>query len=326
MRNQLRISHLALIVALVAGQAATLHAQGVSIDVRVDRTEVTIGDRVNLEVVVTADTVFNVVLPPTEEALGVFEVKDFRQFDPATDKAGRRVYRSQYNVTTWTTGRWVVPPLTVTFTDSAGHSGSASSDSVFIKVKSILAEAGADTVDIRDLKPPYSVPTRRAVYYYLAGAVILAALIAWWYLRRRRRKAEAVVGDMRTPWERAFDELNALRGSDLLPEEKWREWYFVLTEVFRRYVDARYGLETLEATTTEIKLILPRLPATDSEQQVIVEFLEFADLVKFARLAPPPSRPQDDFAWVWAFVERTKIEVLPQAQGAAITEKTGTTG
>jgi len=314
---------LSMIVWVVS--VGLVFGQEVAIDVRADRTEITIGDRLNLDVTVTADTTLNVVLPSSEDALGAFEIKDFRRFEPTVDQSGRRVFRSQFNITTWTTGTWVVPPLVVSYTDRAGHAGSASSDSLFINVKSILAAAGADTIDIRDLKPPYQVPINHAVYYYLAAAVVLGALAVWWFFRRKKKEGSAV-GDTRTPWERAVDELSALRNSACLREEKWREWYFALTEIFRRYLDGRYGVETLEATTTEAKAILPQLPVTENERQEILDFLEFADLVKFARLAPPLERPERDFDWVWNFVERTKIEAVPQTGPSPVAEKTGTAG
>jgi len=302
------------------------YAQGVSVDAHVDRTEITIGDRVNLEVTVAADTTLKIVLPAMEQLLGVFEVKDYEHLDPTIDDGGRRVYRYRYNLTTWTTGRWLIPPFTAEFTDSAGRSGSASSDSIFIEVKSLLAEAGADTVDIRDLKSPYSVPMNRAIYYILVGVLVVAALGLWFFLRRRRRGEEDIAGDTRSPWERAFDELTELKESDCLSENRWREWYFALTEIYRRYLDGRYHVETLEATTMEVKMILPDLPFGEKQQREIEDFLEFADLVKFARLVPPPERPQDDFDWVWRFVNQTKVEELVAKEESPAARKTGTEG
>ena len=121
---------------------AVAHAEGVSVDARVDLTEITIGDRINLDVVITVDTTLEVILPDMEILLGVFEVKDYDHADPIVDETGRRVHRYWYNLTTWTTGRWLIPPLTASFTDSTGLTGSASSDSIFISVKSLLAHAG----------------------------------------------------------------------------------------------------------------------------------------------------------------------------------------
>jgi len=326
MLKYLNISLSFVMCLLFVGWGIQAFAQGVTVNARLDRTEITVGDRVNLDISITADTTLDIVLPPTEDLLGVFEVKDYQSKDPFINDQGRREYHYWFDMTTWTTGRWLVPPLTVTFTDSLGQSGSASSDSLFINVKSLLAEAGADTVDIRDLKAQYSVPPQRSIFYVIAGAAVILAALAWYILRRRRRKIAALIEDTRTVWERAFDELTALRNSNCLAEQQWREWYFSLTEIYRRYLDGRYGVETLEATTTEVKLILPSLPLGPAERETTVKFLDLADLVKFARLVPPPDRPQRDFDWVWQFVEQTKLEALISGEQQQDAAKTGTEG
>jgi len=305
---------------------AVAHAEGVSVAARVDRTEITIGDRLNLNVTIIADTTLEVVLPNMEILLGVFEVKDYEHADPTIDETGGRVHRYRYNLTTWTTGRWLIPPLTASFTDSTGLTGSASSDSIFINVKSLLAEAGADTVDIRDLKPQYEVPADRALYYYLAGAFVVVALGLWYLLRRRKVERGLAEVDTRTSGERAIDDLTELNNSSYLAEGKWREWYFDLTEIYRRYLDGRYDVETLEATTSEVKTILPGLPFEEPELREIVDFLESADWIKFARLVPPEEKPRQDFDWVWQFVQRTKVETIIGGQATTEVKKTGTEG
>ncbi len=319
-----RITSAAIIIAVAVLCPVISAAQNVSVTASVDRTEITIGDLVNLEVVVVADTTLKIKLPPTEGLLGVFEVKDYNIADPVIDENGQQVFRSQFSLTTWTTGTWLVPPLTVTFSDTLGHVGTASSDSLFITVKSILAGAGADTVDIRDLKPLYSVPTKRAIYYYLGGVLLLLAAGLWYFLRHRRREEKLDQGDTRTAWERAYDDLNELQASDYLAKQQWRLWYFSLTEIYRRYLDSRFHVETLEATTDEVKNILPSIPLGESGRKAAEQFLDYADLVKFARLAPEPSRPEDDFNYVRRFVDQTKVETVVKPEPTV--ETTGTDG
>jgi len=302
------------------------YAVGVSVEAQVDRTEITIGDLINLDVTIAADTTLEVILPKMDVLLGVFEVKDYNQADPFIDKDGRRIHRYQYNLTTWTTGLWLIPPLTASFTDSAGNAATASSDSIFINVKSLLAEAGADTVDIRDIKAQYEVPSDRAKYYYLAAAAVVAILAVWYFLRRRKFVIKPAAVDLRTPDQRAIDELTELNNAGYLALGKWREWYFALTEIFRRYLDGRYGVETLEATTGEVRGILQDMPFSSPEQREIMEFLEAADWVKFAKLVPPENKPRDDFQWVWQFVQRTRIEKITGEEITAGITKTGTTG
>jgi rhodanese-related sulfurtransferase len=314
------------IFAVYCALPASAQAAGVTVEAGVDRTQITIGDLVDLRVTITADTTLNVVLPNMDILLGVFEVKEYNHADPFVDQDGRRVFQYQYNLTTWTTGRWLIPPLTDTFTDLAGNAGAASSDSIFIDVKSLLAEAGADTVDIRDLKAQYSVPAERAMYYYFAAAVLLAVLAVWYILRRRKKGEQQAVVDVRTPHERAIDELNTLNNSGYLAAGQWREWYFDLTEIYRRYLDGRYDVETLEATTPEVRSILPKMPFSTAERDRIIEFLESADWVKFAKLVPPQDKPREDFDWVWEFVQRTKREAVETAAPEKVTKSAETGG
>ena len=73
-------------------QLTLVHAQGVSVDAQVDRTKITIGDRINLDVAITADTTLEIILPAMEQLLGVYEVKDYEHLGPTIDEAGRRVH------------------------------------------------------------------------------------------------------------------------------------------------------------------------------------------------------------------------------------------
>lgn len=300
-------------VVLLHGASSIVGAQGVSITAEVDKTEITIGDLIELDITIEADTALEVTLPDLSLILDAYEVKDYRRADPVLRDDGIRVHEYACSLTTWTTGRWVIPPLSVTYADSLGQTATASSDSIYIDVKSLLAEAGEDTVDIHDLKPLYTPEHQTAWYYYVAGAAVLLGLGLWLLLRRRKKAEELEEQDTRTPDERAFDELNDLKATPFLAEERWREWYFALTEIWRRYLDGRYRVDTLEATTEEVKAISRELPFDRDEQRDIDEFLARADFVKFARLVPDSGMPEQDFNWVWEFIERTKVEPVAEA-------------
>ncbi len=303
--------------------AGTAAAEGVSITAEVDKTEITIGDLIELGITVEADTALDVTLPDLSLILDAYEVKDYRQAEPVIRRDGTRVHEYSCSLTTWTTGRWVIPPMTVTYTDSLGQTATASSDSIYIDVKSLLAEAGEDTVDIRDLKPLYTPQAQTAWYYYLAGGIILLGVILWLLFHRRKKTEELEEKDTRTPDERAFDELQELKAMPYLTEEKWREWYFALTEIWRRYLDGRYQVDTLEATTLEVKAILDSLPFDETDRREIEDFLDRADFVKFARQVPESGTPEQDYAWVWAFIERTKIVQVEEKREV---QQTGTEG
>ena len=60
----------------------------------------------------------------------------------------------------------------------------------------------------------------------------------------------------------------------------------------REYLFDRFQLKTLESTTTEIQQILLSFDFDENLKRELVEVLETADLVKFAKASPLPAAHQ----------------------------------
>lgn len=115
-----------------------------------------------------------------------------------------------------------------------------------------VPEGMTDIHDIRDIREPG--PDLRPLAWGLAllGAFLLAA--GWLYRRRRRRVSREAIAPAPPPHVAALAELDAL--SDLLGIDG-RRFYFRLSAVLRRYLQARFGIPAPEMTTEEL------LPALD---------------------------------------------------------------
>ena len=86
--------------------------------------------------------------------------------------------------------------------------------------------------------------------------------------------------------ERAFLELKKLREKKFLEVAKIKEYYSELSDILRRYLDRRFGFQTLELTTFEI---LNLLKEKNFERNVLEKaklLFENSDLVKFAKYSP----------------------------------------
>ncbi|MBI5835890.1 MAG: hypothetical protein HZB25_01475 [Candidatus Eisenbacteria bacterium] len=160
--------------------------------------------------------------------------------------------------------------------------------------------------DIRDIKAP--VTWRRPLPAWVrpaaiaAGALALLALAVWLvvWLARRRREAER-----RLPAHvRALRDLEALRGSDLLAQRRYKEYHVRLTSVLRRYLGERCGFVALDMTTGEV---LERLrEALPAECELLGRVFETSDLVKFARVTPAPGVSEEVLESAVQVVERTR--------------------
>lgn len=117
----------------------------------------------------------------------------------------------------------------------------------------------------------------------LAAAVVVAAVWALLkYLARRVRE------HMMSPIERARAELDRLMKKGLPGRGRYKDFYVELTMVVRRYVQRKYGVKAPHLTTTEFLEEFGRRGYGVESSAQLKEFLESADLVKFAGVQATP--------------------------------------
>ena len=142
--------------------------------------------------------------------------------------------------------------------------------------------AGAMEVEPRRDLPPltWSLVLKIA----LALAAVLGAGWALWRISAFafRRVREHYL----SPIERARVELERLLKADLPGKGRYKDFYVELTMVVRRYIQRKYGIKAPHLTTGEF-LSVARTVCADSAVQ-LKDFLESADLVKFAGLSATP--------------------------------------
>ena len=86
------------------------------------------------------------------------------------------------------------------------------------------------------------------------------------------------------PHELAMRELDALRAKGLLEAGKIQDYYFGLSEIFRRYLVFRYGFPALDWTTEEITSNLHNVKELNSQlKEQLLVILQNTDQVKFAK-------------------------------------------
>jgi hypothetical protein len=133
--------------------------------------------------------------------------------------------------------------------------------------------------DIRDIRGPISIPYGWLWAAYLAGAVALAAAIygGWqWYCRRAAERAKL-------PHEIALERLERARA--LMTESQAREYSFAVSEITRRYIEARFHERAARRTTEEFfhdLLAQTDTPLANHRGQ-LEDVLNHCDLAKFAR-------------------------------------------
>ncbi len=287
----------------------------ISVESKVDRATITIGDRIIYTLIIKSDPEIKLAPIPLGSNLGAFEIKDYKSFSPEKDKEGKVINRSEYNITTFTTGEYVIPPIEITYTDPEAEKKSISSERIFITVKSVGATQ-AEMEDIRGLKPPIDIKSVNKVFYLAVLLLIAVGIVTWFYLRSKAKalKIPEIPEELKKPaWEVALSELNELKESDLLKKKLLKQFYINLSEIIRKYIQRRFQILALDRTTLEIKQELKGAKIDLKIIELINSFLQDCDLVKFAKFIPKAERIDDHLNQATEIVEQTKPkEVLSE--------------
>jgi hypothetical protein len=283
--------------------------KGIMVETSVDRAEMFIGDLINYKLTITYDSTYELVPPPLGANLGAFDVKDYQTDRITRLEDGRMRSESNFVLSTFTTGDYIIPPMPALFNLPDGGRKVILSEAVPIVVNSLLG-AESDSADIHPLKPPHEFKRDLTMYYVYGGAgmllLILAALWLWSRMRRKPEKAEFV--DPRKPWEIAFERLAILSEQNLMAQGEHKQYYIELTEIAREYLGKMYAIDVLEMTTDEFLVAFMDVALKDGLYDTMRGFLNHADLVKFARFEPEAARSSTDFNIVHDMTEAVRVE------------------
>lgn len=143
-------------------------------------------------------------------------------------------------------------------------------------------------------------------------AVLGGGLWGWYRFFRGKRKEGKKPEKQLPPYEKAILELNALRSDKLCEQGREKEYYTRLTDILRSYLHARFGINAMEMTSTQIRHTVQANEAARPSKKFIDQVLEIADFVKFAKVRPLPEDNIQAFNAALQFVEDTKPAPEPE--------------
>ncbi len=169
------------------------------------------------------------------------------------------------------------------------------------------------------VKPPVFIPVAATTRWGLAALIIalgfLVALALWnpeLFARLFGRRA-GPPPPPRPAHVIALEALDVLVAEGLIQRGQVREYYGRLSEILRGYIDSRFGLRSLEATTDELTPILRRHEVLGKQWlEPLRKFLTTCDLAKFARHVPPQSVTDEATAFARQVVRETRPEEHPK--------------
>ena len=127
----------------------------------------------------------------------------------------------------------------------------------------------------------------------IGGALFLAILLAiglWFFLRKRKEKiATLTPPDLRSPAQRAKENLLAIRDARIWQSGDVKGYYSQVSDTARTYLEEEFRVAAMEMISDEL-LDAMQSKISANAQGVLRNMLRTADMVKFAKAKPGPDQ------------------------------------
>ncbi|ANH81512.1 hypothetical protein A8C56_11455 [Niabella ginsenosidivorans] len=188
---------------------------------------------------------------------------------------GVQVTSQYYRITSFDSGRWVIPPVALT--------PDKKTEALFVEVVFTSPfDPGQPYHDIQDVHTvPFRLSKKIEQWWYLTALLLIMITVAiyWLTAEKKPRKQEALI---KGAYAKAKHQLKELQRSGVAKNRV----YARLVEIFRAYLLERTGVNSLHQTSGDL---ITRIRPLFSDKELYKEtgnVLSLCDLVKFAKYDP----------------------------------------
>jgi hypothetical protein len=309
--NKRFITLITVISAFVA-----VNAQTIQVNARFDSTTIMIGDQIKFHIELERQKDVRVQFPVWKAELARnIEIIDVYPVDSATTGSGTVRMMQDILVTSFDSGRHVVPPVRFPFAID-GIADTIATRTMYLHVFTMPLDSAEN---IADIKPVIKMPLVWAdvLPWLLLGLLLLLgiALVGFGIYAFIRWRNNKPVFSLSRPAEPshtvALRELDRLRGEKLWQNNRTKDYYIRLSDIVRTYIEGRFDVMAMEMTSEEI---ITGIRSNGFEDNNLINRLSklftLSDLVKFAKAQPFPDENETSMLDAYLFVNNTKIEVV----------------
>jgi hypothetical protein len=206
-------------------------------------------------------------------------------------------------------GPWRSEPIRLEYLDSEDRPQVLTADPVALQVESNLGPKP----EAARLRPISDIMAAKSMWRsFLLWAAILAAValiglgLFRWYKKRRSAAIAPAAGEAPQEWARRA--IEQLETQGYFEKGMVKKYYFVFSEILRRYLESIRHFPAAEYTTEEIAQHI-----RSEQDRQLLPLLQRADLVKFADAVPTPTRKEEDIQAALAYIRETgpALESVP---------------
>ena len=300
------VKYLILSILIIVLSFGSSNSQTISARAFSDKSEYQVGDYINYTIEISHNYDLRVLKPALGElAKDIDVIKTDDPIVEETQGVKKIIYR--FILSKYDSADVTIPPIPILYQMGKDTTSlTVETNSVQFLVRTLPVNT---QLEIKDVKPPIVIPMALLTILLIMLAILLLILLALYlYIRNQKKKRKRVERKrvyVIPPHVKALTELHALEDKKLWQQGFIKEYHSGITEIIRRYFEDRFKILALESSTTEIMDQLTRVVLPENIYRTVSDFLNNADLVKFAKYKPLPSVNEEMMKQAVDIVENT---------------------
>ena len=245
------------------------------------------------------------------DTLDVFILRDMKSEDILENDT--RTTKLDLTFQPFDTGEFTFPKLEFAVV-SENDTTFLNTNEFLLNIESVLTDSSDVVMDIAD---PLKVNLGFWDYFFPILAliiIILAIVFISKVLKNRDAKTEKpVIMDSRPPYQIVLELLKKLNQENLPAKGEFLRFHFRLSYLLRLFIELHYKITAVEMTTSEIRSDLQLDDFKEKSQ--IIDFLTFADKIKFAKFQPTVDESIKAETWLEKYLKSFKeTTIKPEAE------------
>jgi hypothetical protein len=281
----------------LVGQSANFDTS-IKINTIVDTTQVKIGEEILYTIEIKSENNYNIRFDEKPNFIP-FEILKTYQTDTLNNSSS---FKKEYSLINFEPGEYWIPRQKIYFNQTVKFS-----DSLLI----IVNDVEVDTLkqNLYDIKP--IIPVKRnyqKLFYRIIFITVLLALIYLFY-KRNPLKSSKEKEELKSLYEIANEKLRDLNNLHPNSQIEFKEYYTILIDIFREYLEYQVNIPAMESTSNELISRINLLKDSGnynfekSDINKLENLFTKSDLIKFAKSLPSKKDIYNDVDTISKFIE-----------------------
>lgn len=286
-----------------------IFSQSPDVFVKADTQQIRIGEQFSVRVEVIHESYVTLNTPFVLDSIPALEVIEYSSVDSSQLADGRVSKVQSLILTSFDSGAYRVQ-FPVVY-QAGNQYDTVLSEAFSLMVGTVVIDT---TQTFKPIKDPLAIPItiQETLPYLSVLLAVLAVGLGIWFFLKNRKKPEIAPKKYKPiiiPHELAMKRLSQLEGEKRWQQGEIKSYYVELSNIMREYLENRFHILALEATTDEIMQQLSYRLRDVKHEESLRNLLLLADLAKFAKMVPLASENQEAMEEARDLVNNTRQQL-----------------